>query len=101
MLASVSGAIGSLLGPSEAERIQETLRILETIPDGVPLSKLMVRETGLWKGLHSIADGSHHLWTISPAKQVGLARDYGPTTMRTGLHVLYFVVSLWKTLLSA
>ena len=47
MLASMSGAIGSLLGPSEAEGIQETLRILETTPDGVPLSKLMVRETGI------------------------------------------------------
>jgi len=47
MLASVIDSIGSMLGPSEAERIQETLRILETTPDGVPLSKLMVRETGI------------------------------------------------------
>jgi hypothetical protein len=63
MLSSMIGSVGSFFGMNEADRIEKTLGIIGTTPDGVPLSKLMGRERrvpGIWhRKLMAAITGGH------------------------------------------
>lgn len=56
MLSSIAGSIASLLGPSEGDRIQRTLSVLDAAPEDVPMAKLMVSKSHLPNGCLNIND---------------------------------------------
>ena len=56
MLSSIVGSIASFLGPSEGDRIQRTLSVLDADPEDVPTAKVMVSKSYLADRCLSVDD---------------------------------------------